>query len=195
MRSIFYTATILGIVVGLSACSSPTSVAEKALKLVGVGTFVPSDVDRYLGRSEPLSTIGLFTDYASIFDNALIHSDEAENFLNSGVYSKIANKVYFSFSDIMFSNYRLISEEGEITYDIRDIFDFSTLDELTVEAIKRGARLHSGYQEFGTIATWIEGENIPAYVLRYNLDNRYIANITVLKLPNKGYRVCAFRIE
>lgn len=180
-----------------SSCSSPNGVAEKALKLVGRGTFVPTSVDKYLG-GEPMSTIGLFTDYGDIFDNALIDNSEAEFFLENGYTRETPRRVYFNFSDVMFSKFELINKK-EISYDIRSIIDYSKFDGLTPEAIQRLKdaynNLHKEYKEQGTIATWLEGEGVLTYILRYNLENKNIAEITVLKLPDKGYRVCSFRVE
>lgn len=198
MRRLFTFISVLGICTSsLLSCSSPTGVAEKALRLVGRGTFVPTAIDRYLG-DDVMATIGLFTEYGDIFDNALIHNDEAEFFLQHGYYEKTPQKAFFDFSNIMFSNYQLIKQQ-EISYDIRNIMDFSQMDGLTEDANQRLKQayktLYDEYKENGPFSTWLEGKDIPAYLLRYNLENKYIANITVLKLPDDGYRVCSFTIE
>lgn len=186
----------IGILFAVS-CSGPTSVAEKALELAGRGTFVPTTIDRYLG-SDNMATIGLFTDYDNIFNSALIHSDEADFFLKYGYIKETPRRSYFDFSDILFSNYRLIKQE-KIAYDVRNIIDFSKMEGLSVEAIQTlkdaYKSLKEDYQEQGPIATWLEGKDVPAYIMRYNLDNRCLAKIIVLKLPEEGYRVCSFRIE
>lgn len=179
------------------SCSSPTSVAEKALKLVGRGTFVSTSIDRYLG-GDNMATIGLFTDHDDIFDSALIHTDEAEFFLKYGYFKESPRRAYFDFSDIMFSSYQLIKQD-KITYDVRNITDFSEFEGLTGDAIQSFKdaykHLYEDYKEHNGIATWIVAKDVPAYIMRYNLDDRYIADITVLKLPKEGYRVCSFIIE
>lgn len=198
MRRVFAYIAAFGIGIStLLSCSSPTGVAEKALKLAGRGTFVPTAIDRYLGNDN-MATVGLFTDYDDIFDSALIHSDEAEFFLKYGYFKETPRRAYFDFSDIMFSNYQLI-KQSEISYDVRSIMDFSKMDGLTGDALQSlkdaYKHLNEEYKESGSISTWLEGKDVPAYILRYNLDNKYIANITVLKLPREGYRVCSFIIE
>lgn len=181
----------------VTSCSGPNSVAEKALKLVGRGTFVPSIADRYMGN-EATSTFGLFTDYDKIFSSALIHTDEAKYFLKYGVYKKTPRLAFFDFSDIMFSRFSLISKD-EISYDVRDITDYSMYKGLTEEAIQRlkNACRHryTEYQETGSIGTWLVAKNVPAYLFRYNIENKHVIAITVLKLPDKGYRVCSFMVE
>ena len=195
---------ILGLIISLGigisfllSCSSPTTVAEKALKLAGRGTFVPTAIDKYMGN-EKLATVGLFTDYDNVFNSAFIHNDEAEFFLKNGFFKETPRRSYFYFSDIMFSKYQLIKKK-ESSYDIRMIMDFSKYDGLTDSALRSlkdsYKHLHDEYKENGSISTWLVGKSIPAYIMRYNLDNKYIAEITVLKLPDDGYRVCSFIVE
>lgn len=198
MKRVF--AYIAAFLVGIStllSCSGPTGIAEKALKLAGRGTFVPSSIDIYLGNDD-MATIGLFTDYDDIFNSALIHNDEAEFFLKYGYYKETPQRAYFDFSNIMFSQFQLIKQD-EISYDVRNIMDFSKMEGLTGDALQRlkdaYKHLHDEYQENGHISTWLEGKNVPAFILRYNLDNRHIAEITVLKLADEGYRVCSFIVE
>ena len=74
-------------VLTISSCSKPTTVAQKALKIAGKGTFVPSSYDISIGR-EPLSVIGLFVDYDEIFSSALIRSNEAEAIIKTGKYKE-----------------------------------------------------------------------------------------------------------
>lgn len=198
MRRILSLIASLGIgIFSILSCSSPTSIAEKALKIAGRGTFVPTAIDKYLG-DDTMATIGLFTDYGDIFDNALINNDEAEFFLQHGYFEETPRRAYFYFSDIMFSKYQLIKQE-EISYDVRMIMDFSKFDGLTDAALQNlkdaYKNLYDEYKENGSFSTWLVGKNVPTYVLRYNLENKYIANITVLKLPDDGYRVCSFIIE
>ena len=119
-----------------------------------------------------------------MFDNSLIYTEEAEHFIKYNFYKKIQQNSFF-FSDIMFSKYSLISKE-RINYDIKGIIDYSTMG-LSNEAINNlkeaYKNLNDEYQENGSFATWTESKN------------KHIADITVLKLPKKGYRVCSFYIE
>lgn len=196
MKNIFKTTVLVFGLISIVSCSSPTSVAEKALKLVGRGTFVPDIAEKYLDR-ESLNTIKLFSDYGTVFDNSLIYTEEAEHFLKYNYYKKIPQNTLFYFSDIMFSKYSLISKE-RINYDIKGIIDYSTMG-LSNEAINNlkeaYKNLNDEYQENGSFATWTESKDVPTYRLRYNIENKHIAEITVLKIPEKGYRVCAFYIE
>ena len=80
MKNIFKTTVLVFGLISIVSCSSPTSVAEKALKLVGLGTFVPDVVEKHFGW-DSYNTLSLFTDYDNIFDNALIDTDEADHFL------------------------------------------------------------------------------------------------------------------
>lgn len=181
----------------LVSCSSPTRVAENALSLVGRGTFVSSAIERQLGL-EPLSTIGIFTEYGNTFDSALIRDSEANYFLAHGYTKEIPISSFFYFSDVMFSKFKLISME-ELSFDLRSMTDYSKFEGLTSSSIQRmkhaDRNIHNDYKEQGEIATWTRAQDVPAYFLKYNLDNKYIAEITVLDLPNEGYRVCSVLIE
>ena len=180
------------------SCSSPNSVADKALKLVGLGTFAPSDVDRYLGHSYGFETIKLFTDYDDIFDNALIDTDEALNFRKYGTYKETNRAGFFYFSNAVFEKWELVKED-ELTYDLYGITDYSRLGDLSPEVLKGmkdyESRSHEDFKESGNITTYLVAKDAPAKILRYKLDNKFFANLTVIKVPDVGYRVCAFRIE
>lgn len=179
----------------LVSCNSPTSVAEKALEIVGRGTFVPTDIDRYAGI-EPRAVIMLTTDYGNIFDNALRYNYEALDFRKTGTYKE--HRVFY-FSDVLFEKYELISKE-DISITLYGIDNYarwreSGTNEDLIMSFKEVHKMQQDYQESGDFGTWIVEQNVPMSILRYKLDNRYIANISVLKCPNTGYRVCAFRIE
>ena len=182
----------------IASCSSPNSVANKALKLVGLGTFAPSDVDRYLGYSYGFETINLFTDYNDIFDNALIDTDKALYFRKYGSYKETSKTAFFYFSNAIFEKWELVKEE-EISYDLYGITDYSRHGDLSPEAIKAMkdylSSSHADYKESGNIITYLVAKDAPAKILRYKLDNKFFANLTVIKVPDVGYRVCAFRIE
>lgn len=181
-----------------ASCSSSTSVANKALKLVGLGTFAPSDVDRYLGHSYGFETMKLFTDYDDVFDNALIDTDEALNFRKYGSYKETSKTAFFYFSNAVFEKWELVKED-ELTYDLYGITDYSRLGDLSPEVIKGmkdyQSRSHEDFKELGDITTYLVAKDAPAKILRYKLDNKFFANLTVINVPDKGYRVCAFRIE
>ena len=183
----------------LSSCSSPTSVAEKALKVVGRGTFVPTDVDRYVGI-EPRAIILLTSDYGDIFDDALRKSQEAEDFRENGYYKESKRSAFFNFSDVLFEKFELISKE-EITTDLYGINNYALMreggiDERVIEQSREvNERFYKDYQENNDCGTWLIEKDVPMYILRYKLDNQYIANISVVKCPDAGFRVCAFRIE
>ncbi len=182
----------------IASCSSPNSVADKALKVVGLGTFAPSDVDRYLGNSYGSEILSLFTDYDDIFDNALIERDEAQNFRKYGFYRRAERSNFFYFSNAIFEKWELVKED-DISYDLYTLVDYSQfegVDENTIKSLRDYARNnHEDYQESGLVSTWMVAKNVPAKLLRYKLDNRFFANLTVINVPEKGYRVCAFRIE
>ncbi len=93
----------------------------------------------------------------------------------------------------MFTKWTLISKD-DFKYDIRNIQDYSKYPK-TESEIEFFKSIYDDYQLNGHIATWIEGKDIKAYRLRYNIENTHIADITVLKLPEKGYRICSFYIE
>lgn len=184
----------------LTSCTTPTSVAEKALNKIGLGTFASSDLEKQLGI-EPLAVIMLTTNYGDIFDEALQKSSEAEFAREKGYHRKTETTSYFDFSNILFDRFELISKE-ELTRDLYGISDYKSLREsdLDKDIIESMIKLDEGRKGYelsgdGDCGTWLEAENVPWIVLRYKLDNRYIANMSVLKLPKKGYRVCSFSVD
>lgn len=187
----------------LFLCScSPSHVAEKALRLVKDGTFFISPTDRFTNNGEFIRAGLLF--YDKIFNSAMVMDDDVAYFLKTGKYVRntIAESSWFDgVCDILFSNYTLI-DKTKISFDLRRMDDYngSLYDnyddsETIVKAIKSVRSQLKDYQEVGTVATWVDAEDVPGYHFRYNLDNKYIAHIIVLKIPSEGNRVCAFFIE
>lgn len=182
----------------MASCSSSNSVADKALKLVGLGTFAPSDTDRYLGHSYGSETLSLFSDYGEIFDNILLRTEEATNFRKYGVYMESSRNSFFYFSNAVFEKWELVKEDL-VSYDLYGCVDYSKMAGLNEEGIKSMKesymRMYSDYQESNSVATWLVAKDVPARVLRYKLDNKLFASLTLIGVPGKGSRVCAFRIE
>ena len=93
--TLFKITVLIFCLISIVSCSGPTSVAEKALKLVGRGTFVQDIAEKYLDI-ESLNAIKLFTDYGTVFDNSLIYTEEAEHFIKYNFYKKIQQNSFFS---------------------------------------------------------------------------------------------------
>lgn len=182
----------------LISCSSPESVAQKALKVVGLGTFAPTEVDRYIGRTQGFEAITMFSDYDKVFSRDLIRSSEAEDFRRSGYYREIDQEEYFYFSNAIFEKWELVKKD-QYEINLYGLSNAAAYEGLTPEAIERIEKahehIHKDYVKNGNISTWLVAEDVPAFDLRYKLDNRFFANITVIKIPDEGYRVCSFRID
>ena len=182
--------------IALFSCSSPEKVAEKALADIGRGLYVKGP----LGIS--LEKVGLFTDHADIFSNFLINSDDAKSIIETG-YKKGADRDGYFMTDILFDKYELISKKEikKTMYDYSSYNDdsYSFLEPDKAEKLKTDLRNYDRnkpefYKEIGDYIIFIY-ENVPYVELKYKLDNKYIATIITIKVPDEGFRVCAFWIQ
>lgn len=178
-----------------ASCDSPTAVSEKALKVVGKGTFSKSMVDK-IANTKPLAVISMFTDYGNIFDGALEETEEALNYRKTGVYKDYSD-VMFDFSDVLFERFELIDKTDYSTDCVYDIFRYTGYVNGNIDdnALRDIFSKHEDYQETNNIGTWLDAKDLPTYSLRYKLDNKFIAYIITVKIPHEGWRVCSFRIE
>ena len=184
------------VICSLISCSSPEKVTKKALADIGRGLYVRGP----LGIS--LEKVGLFTDHADIFSKFLINSDDAKSIIETG-YKKGADRDGYFMTDILFEKYELISKKEIKTtmYDYSSYNDdsYSFLEPDKAEKLKTDLRNYDRnksdfYKEIGDYIIFMY-ENIPYVELKYKLDNKYIATIITIKVPDEGYRVCAFWIQ
>lgn len=180
----------------LTSCSSPERVAEKALADIGRGLYVKGP----LGMS--LEKVSLFTDHSDVFSNYLINSNDAESIIKTG-YKKGADRDSYFMTDILFEKYELISKK-EIKTTLYDYSSYSD-DSLSFLEPEKAQKLKADlqnydrnkpefYKEIGDYIIFMY-ENISYVQLKYKLDNKYIATIITIKVPDKGYRVCAVWID
>lgn len=198
--------TLVVCCISFISCSTPQSVAEKALDLVGLGTFYGS-----FNNEE----IFIFSKYGHLFDNCLIKNAQVEFLRNNGSMSNsIKDEQYFQVKT-MFNTYELVScDKYEMSlYNYINCSPKRELDNLirysgegvkyTIDdAIKickniKDAilELHSDFIEIDEYLTYLEYKDIPFYELKYKIDNQSIAHMYILKIPEKGYRVCRLWFE
>ena len=184
------------VICSLISCSSPEKVAKKALADIGRGLYVRGT----LGIS--LEKVGLFTDHADIFSNFLINSDDAKSIIETG-YKKDAGRDGYFMTDILFEKYELISKKEikKTMYDYSSYNDdsYSFLEPDKAEKLKMDLQNYARnkpefYKEIGDYIIFMY-ENVPYVELKYKLDNKYIATIITIKVPDEGYRVCAFWMQ
>lgn len=175
----------------LTSCSSPERVAEKALKDFGNGLFASNIVGFSIEKNF------MFLDHGDVYSDFLIESNEAENILNFG-HKKDLDKDSYFMTDILFDDYILVSKE-EYTRTLYDIAFISEKDSLlsseTIELLKEYDREKTNFYKEVNDYFLFKYDDIPYYVLKYKLDNKYLATIIVIKVPDKGYRVCAVWIH
>lgn len=190
MKKVFL---ILVSIILIQSCSSPESISEKALHLIGLGTFIEQ-----IQGIRSMEEISMFSKYDKVFTDALIKSEIAETYRTKGYLQKEEKRDYFPLS-MLFDKVELISKE-ESSVDLYGYSDYSKPEGLTEDAIERirnaNKHLYNEYEEIDNIATYkISNKGTPFYTLRYKIDNRYTATVFVVKVPEEGYRVGGVYIE
>ena len=172
----------------IQSCSSPESVSEKALHLIGLGTFTEQ-----IRGIRSIEEIEMFSKYDKVFTNALMKSEAADTYRKKGYLEEEDTRAYFPLS-LLFDRVELISKE-ESSIDLFGYTDFSKekdyLPEDTIERLKNAYKnTYFDYEERDDIATYrITKKQTPFYILRYKIDNKEIATVLVVKVPDEGCRV------
>lgn len=191
----------LSVLFFFSSCSyQAESVADKAMKELGGGKYY----DEFgLG----LHVFDLFHKETSLFSDVEATSIDVKN--ESYDFNLRKNIIT---TDFLFSEYKLSSKKNRKVdlygFSYKPVKDTSSLNRPYEERLKY-------YEEFKDIKrqddsneyklcfdknnseigfSYLEYKNIPLYEYRYKLDNRYLADIHVVKLPNKGLKVTMFRL-
>lgn len=177
--------------VSIISCSSPERVAEKALKDFGGGLFTADII------SPSIEKINMFRDHGDVYSRFLMGSDEAESILDLE-YKKDSNIESYFMTDILFNDCVLVSKK-EITttkygYSLLSEDD-PVLNPSTIQLLKEHNReTPNFYKEVGDYFLF-KYDDVPLCELKYKLDNKYLATVIVIKVPDVGYRVCAVWIH
>lgn len=171
----------------LISCSSPERVAEKAMKDFGSGLFAADKI----GFST--EKIFMFVNHGDIYSGFLMQSHEAKNILDLG-YKEGSSKDAYFMTDILFNDYVLVSKKEITTTQYRyDLLskDDAIIDTSTIQLLKDYYRESPNfYKEVGDYFLF-KYDDVPFCELKYKLDNKYLATVIVIKIPDVGYRVCA----
>ncbi|MEY8608607.1 hypothetical protein AALM74_05435 [Parabacteroides segnis] len=184
-----------------SSCSyQAESVADKAMKELGDGKYY----DQFgLG----LSVIDLFHKEESLFSDV-----EATSIAVKDKSSEFDLRENIITTDFLFSEYKLSSKKDRKVdlygFSYKPVKDTSTPNVSYEEQLKY-------YEEFKDIMrqddsneyklcfdnnnseigfSYLRYKNVPLYEFRYKLDNRYLADMHVINLPDKGLKVTMFRL-
>lgn len=191
----------LSVLFFFSSCSHQAeSVADKAMKELGDGKYY----DQFgLG----LSVIDLFHKEESLFSDVEARSitvkDKSYDFdLRENIIT----------TDFLFSEYKLSSKKNRNV----DLYDFTQKPakdtgshnapyeerlkyyEEFKDIMKKDASneyklcLDKNNTEIGF--SYLRYKNVPLHEFRYKLDNRYLADMHVINLPDKGLKVTMFRL-
>lgn len=187
-------------VISLSSCSSPESVAEKALKEIGSGKYKKS-----LGiiSTEKLT---LFNQPNSVFERYEIKNCEAVDFgrvkyhANRVKYHANLVDIYFQ-TETLFERYQLIDKK-QTQVGLYFYFEMPDPESMSEEEQKANLIVYKYYLDlFKDNPTLeytdnrikaIEYNNVSKYILTYKLDNKYITEISVIKHPKDGLKVTSF---
>lgn len=187
------------------SCNTPQSVAEKALDLVGSGIFYGT-----LNAEK----ITMFSKYEDIFNDCLYRNSQVEYLRENGCLSEYASRDdYFQIASL-FERYELISDTKHniSLYNYIDCYPervleeemnkYSTIkysleqaEELCTSQLKYILRYYPDCIPVIGYMTYLEYKDIPFHILKYKIDNQKIASIYVIKIPEKGYRVCGLWFE
>ena len=175
------------IICSLISCSSPEKVAEKALRDFGSGLFTADII------SPSIEKINIFRDHGDVYSRFLMGSDEAESILDLE-YKKDSNIESYFMTDILFNDCVLVSKKEKTTtkygYNLLSEDD-PILTPSTRQQLKEYYReAPNFYKEVGDYFLF-KYDDVPVCELKYKLDNKYLATVIVIKVPDVGYRVCA----
>lgn len=167
-----------------------------------------SAAEKYLSDlSSDLSEFGFYN--ARNHDNrslALMINEQADSIIIGGeipAMSELFDK-YFQ-DDKLFHRWELI-EKGNDTIDIYKVFDLTNETDATMLDAYLSMESYASKKiiRAGNAAAFLDIENAPLYKLKYKIDSEHIdfegdkykiAEVVVLKLPEKGYKVVSFRWE
>ena len=167
-----------------------------------------SAAEKYLSDlSSDLSELGF---YGSVnHDNrslALMLNEQADSIISGGkipAMSELFDK-YFQ-DNKLFHRWELI-EKGNDTIDIYKVFDLTNETDATMLDAYLSMESYASKKiiRAGNAAAFLDIENAPLYKLKYKIDSEHIdfegdkykiAEVVVVKLPEKGYKVVSFMWE
>ena len=187
--------------IALFGCSSPESVAEKALREIGNGKYR----DLYAGINFNKLNMN-----KKLFTDAYITSRIGEEFCQFGDLGRYGNlepsrqlDIFFQ-TDILFNDIKLVDKR----MDIMDIYGFYKRDlgeyddsirDVMKDVYSSMENIYS--REWDNFRSSVYGmggikyKNVKCYHLKYKVDNSRIASVLVIRLPDEGYRVGFVSIE
>ena len=181
MKFPFYLTILVCIII--TACSSPESVAEKALREIGDGKYKTGVYGKEFLNED-------------LFTYALLENDYGESFSKyGGISGELKDRgelrdIFFK-TDYLFDKIKLIDQKEYRT----DIYGFDRKygdDDETFDILKKYLPdVYDGFRCNDYVMAWLKYKSIPKYILRYKVDNKAILNVIVLKLPKEGYRVAS----
>lgn len=165
------------------SCSTPESIAEKALKEIGSGKY----------KSD---SFGICFEKIKMFDNTIYSRDEIKNHCAEFGHSKSLEDVYFQ-TERMFNNYKFIDKkETKI-----DLYNYVLLrtnnssDSLFKHHAILAYKDELKFKLDSMSCQYLKYENVSRYNLRYKIENKYILNIHVINHPEDGLKVSSFMYE
>lgn len=181
----------LALLISLTSCKSPETPESVA--------------DKYLCdlRSD-LSELGFYNSVNH--DNrslALMLNEQADSIISGGkipAMPELFDK-YFQ-DDKLFHRWELM-EKGNDTIDIYKVFDLTNETDVTMLDTYLSMESYASKKiiRAGNAAAFLDIENAPLYKLKYKIDSGHIdfegdkykiAEVVVVKLPEKGYKVVSF---
>ena len=184
MKKIFL--LLIGAIV--CGCSTPESVATKALHEIGDGKY-KSDA---LGIS--LAKISMNNE---LFTDRYIESKLGEEFSKymgiSGEDSYSEQRDYYFQTELLFDNVKLVEKKRSSI----DLYRYSNWSRIKDTALLRYyEEIADSYEKtlknpvrLDYVVAGLEYENVPCYDLKFKVDNKYMASVLVIKVPQEGYRV------
>ena len=185
---------LMGIVL-LQACSSPESVAEKALHEIGDGKYKKDMIGVNLNKTSMNEK--LFTD--AYIDSQLgeeFSKYEAVGYLGNLSLSEL-DDVFFQ-TEILFDNIKIVDKK-ESKMDLYVFYRRHSDSEEDINVFKILESLNSSelkyFKSNGYCMAGLKYENVPCYELKYKVDNSRMVTVRVLKIPHTGYRVGSVMFE
>lgn len=179
---------------------SPTKkaekVAEKALKEIGSGKYIKDMTGVNLNK------ITLFSN-SDIFDNYEIQNYEASKFSEKKRIERDLLMDAFFNTDVVFDHWELIEirdikidlwrfvkKRSDENLDLLESYGFDRKETLSMDSLFFETDKKKPQFEYNdSCYKYLDYKDVPVFILKYKLDNKYIATINVVKHPNYGYKV------
>lgn len=201
MKKLLLTFVCLTIMV---SCGTNNKFVEKTLKDVGNGIYRSQQISNYLYWEHCPLFFGYSEDDNPFSDIEIINTLIATP---SNTYNDMYRQLtldYFN-TNFIFEDIKFIDKQ-KTTINVYSRWNMPILAENNISEeeekslevnniIRERAKSYDDYKEYVDFYTYRDYKEVPLYILKYKLDNKYLATIHLVDIPNKGLKITQLKIE